>query len=69
MRRFLRRLKFWDNLGMSAPIYTTRPAGRHAETATYSQSLWITLLAQVVVFANVILWGGIGIVEAVSRII
>jgi hypothetical protein len=57
-------------LGNSLPIYTTRPeAGEGKKTCTYSQSAWITLLAKWVVFFNILLWGGIGIYEAVRFIV
>lgn len=52
------------NLGLSLPIYTTRKDA-HGDTATYSQSLWMTLLVQVLIWLNLIAWGIIGLVEAI----
>ncbi len=54
----------FKNLGLSLPIYTTRPHGQDKETATYSMSFWMTMLAGLLVWLNVIAWGAIGIYEA-----
>ena len=49
-----------SGLGVSLPIYVTRETA-HGETAEYSLSLWMTLLAGLLVWLNVVLWGGYGI--------
>lgn len=56
---------FARGLNTSLPIYTTRPHGRDGETASYSVSLWMTLLAGLLVWLNVVVWGAVGIYEAV----
>jgi hypothetical protein len=56
-------------IGQSLPIYTTRQSAGDKVTCTYSQSAWITLLAQFIVFGNIILWGGIGLYEGVKFIV
>jgi hypothetical protein len=61
--RYLRRLKFWNNLGLSLPYYVTRKTA-DGYTASYSASLWMTLLPQFIVWANVIVWGVIGLIKA-----
>jgi hypothetical protein len=53
-----------DGLGMSLPVYTTRRDGT-GESATYSCSLWMTLLAGFIVWLNIIVWGLIGLAAAV----
>ena len=53
-----------SNLNVSLPIYTTRPHGRDGETATYVLSFWMTMLAILVAWLNVIAWGVIGLVTA-----
>lgn len=57
------------SLNDSAPIYTTRKHGRTGETGQYSQSIWMTLVAQLLVWANVVVWGVIGIVYAVVLVV
>ena len=49
----------------SAPVYVTRE-NADGLTASYSMSFWMTLLAMFVVWANVVVWGVIGLVYAVS---
>jgi len=55
-------------LNTSLPIYTTRPHGRDGETASYSMSVWMTLLAGVLVWLNVVVWGLLGLYFA-ARVI
>lgn len=50
-------------LATSAPVYTTRRDADGA-TASYSLSLWMTLLALLLVWVNVVLWATVGIVYA-----
>jgi hypothetical protein len=52
------------NLGISVPIYVTRKSA-DGETGSYSLSLWMTALAILLVWTNVVVWGVIGLVEAV----
>lgn len=54
----------YGNLNASAPIYVTR---KNADgiIATYSLSIWMTLLALMIVWTNIVVWGGIGLYEAV----
>ncbi len=56
----------WNGLNTAMPIYTTRPHG--GETASYSLSLWMSLLAMLIVWCNVIFWGAWGIGQAVERV-
>jgi hypothetical protein len=44
------------------PIYVTRPHGANKTTASYSLSLWMSILAMMLVWMNVVLWGVFGIV-------
>lgn len=57
------------SLRTSLPIYTTRPHSPHAETATWSMSAWMILLAMYLAWANVVAWGGIGLVYAAKVIL
>ena len=50
-------------LGMSVPIYTTRPDAS-GDTASYSLSLWMTILVMVLIWVNIVVWGCIGLYEA-----
>lgn len=62
-----RRLKYWwQTMAAPMPIYTTRPSAGDSETGSLSISIWIALLAMLLVLANVILWGVIGVVMAVG---
>jgi hypothetical protein len=53
------------NMGISLPVYTTRPHGGDRTTAQYSQSLWMTSFAIMFVSLNAIAWGILGLVYAV----
>lgn len=55
-------------LGTTAPIYVTRPTSS-GTVASYSMSLWMTLLAILAIFLNVILWGTVGVIKAVEVLI
>lgn len=55
-------------LSESFPIYTTRKSGG-GETMTYSQTYWMTALAQLLIWFNIVIWGGIGIYEAVRLVL
>lgn len=61
---FMSNLK---GLGMAMPTYTTRPSAT-GQTATYSQSLWMTLCVQFFITVNGLLWGAYGIYEAVIHL-
>lgn len=56
-------------LADSAPVYVTREYGPDGEAGSYSQSIWMTLLVQLLVWANAVLWGSYGIAQAVSHIV
>lgn len=58
----------FNNLGISVPIYVTRQSA-NGETGSYFISLWVSLLCILIAILNIVLWGGIGIYEAISRII
>lgn len=51
------------SLNDSAPIYTTRKSA-HGDTGSYSQTIWMSLLVQLLLWINAALWGCIGIAEA-----
>lgn len=59
--------KLASGLGQTMPIYVTRKDA-HGQTMTYSQTYWMTALAQFVVWFNVVLWAVVGVVEAVRVI-
>lgn len=51
----------------SMPIYVTRKdAG--GETGTLSLSIWMPLVAMLLIWVNVIVWGVVGLVVAVEVI-
>lgn len=51
----------------SAPIYVTRKSAS-GETGSYSMTLWMTLFAFLLVWANVMVWSVVGLVTA-ARVI
>lgn len=55
-------------LSNSMPIYTTREDANR-ESATYSLSLWMTLMAIFLIWANIIIWSLIGLFVAVRVIV
>lgn len=62
-------LKFWEgDMSASVPIYVTRPHGRDGETGCFSQSVWMTLLVQLIVWGNAVLWGVYGLIQAVQHL-
>lgn len=69
MRRFLRKISpFHGSLSVSIPFYVTRPHGASGQTGAYSQSIWMTLLLQLLVWSNGVLWGIYGLIQAVQHI-
>lgn len=50
-------------MGTPLPVYVTRKTA-HGETAEYSLSFWMTLLAMLLVWLNVVVWGVIALIEA-----
>lgn len=56
----------WRNLGASFPIYVTRKDAGGA-TMSYSMSLWMSLLAQFIIWFNVVGWGVYGIAELIGK--
>jgi hypothetical protein len=53
----------FKNLNMAAPVYVTR---KNADSyiASYSMTLWMTLLAMMLVWLNIVVWGIVGLIEA-----
>ncbi len=62
MREFLRQL------GTQAPIYVTRETAGGL-TGSYYLALGWTLLVMVIVLANILLWGAVGIAAAVGALL
>lgn len=59
---------FWaSGLNESAPVYITRKSAS-GETGTYSMSLWMSLLAMMLVWLNVVAWSIVGLVFAVEQV-
>jgi hypothetical protein len=56
------------SLRTSAPIYVTRKTA-DGETANYSLSIWMTLLVILLLWLNVVVWGCLGLYEAVRVIV
>ncbi len=50
------------------PVYVTRKTA-DGGTAQYSQSIALTLLAQCLVWLNVVLWGIVGVVQALGMLL
>jgi hypothetical protein len=61
--RYLRRFKFWNNIGLSLPVYVTRKTAS-GHIVEYSQAIWQTFLAMLLVWANIVVWGVIGLIKA-----
>lgn len=57
-----------NGLGTSLPIYVTRKSAE-GETAEYSLSLWMTLVAILLVWLNVMAWGCLGLYVAVRVVL
>lgn len=57
-------MSFLGDLGASAPVYVTRKTAGGV-VAHYSLSIWMSLLAMCLVWLNIVVWGVIGLVEAV----
>lgn len=53
----------------SMPVYVTRPHGRDGKTVSYSMSLWMSLLAMLLLWLNVVVWGVVGVYAAVRVIV
>lgn len=51
-------------LGTAMPVYVTRQTA-DGLIAQYSLSLWMTLLAVFLLWANVVAWGIVGLIYAV----
>jgi len=51
-------------LGIMAPVYVTRPTA-DGYIASYSLALYQSLLALLIIWLNVLLWGVIGIIQAI----
>lgn len=51
----------------SAPIYVTRKTAS-GETMQYDMSLWMSLVAILLVWVNVMVWGVVGLIVAVRVI-
>lgn len=52
------------SLADSTPIYVTRKTAG-GETGSYGMSLWMSLIALLLIWLNVIVWGCLGLYEAV----
>jgi hypothetical protein len=63
MERMVENVKY-GNLNMAMSVYTTRQDA-HGQTASYSLSLWMTLLAMFLIWLNIVVWGAIGLVYSV----
>lgn len=59
---------FNGNLSFAAPVYVTRK-NASGETGTYSLSIWMTLLAMMLIWINVVFWGIVGVVKAVEVLV
>lgn len=57
--------QFASNLNLQVPVYVTRKTA-DGYTGSYSQSLWMTILAQLLVWTNIVLWGVVGVWKAVE---
>lgn len=55
---------FKGDLSATIPIYVTRPAGAKGETGSVSMSIWMILLVQMLLWANAVVWGFVGLYEA-----
>lgn len=65
--------RFWTSTGgagpaTSIPIYTTRTSAA-GETGSLSMSLWMALLAMLLVWANVVAWGFYGLYSVVRAVV
>ena len=60
-------MTLFENMGISAPVYVTRKTA-DGTTGSYSLSLWMTILAMLLVWLNVVVWSVVGVVEAVRVI-
>lgn len=57
-------MAMFENMGISVPVYVTRKTA-DGTTGSYSLSLWMPILAILLVWFNVVVWSIIGLVEAV----
>lgn len=51
----------------SAPIYVTRKTA-HGDTGSYEITLWMSLLAVLLVWLNVVVWAVIGLIAAARTV-
>lgn len=54
--------------GQQLPVYTTRPSANNGETSSYWLAGWIAALILYILPVNIILWGSIGVYEAIRFI-
>lgn len=70
MRRLWRKISpFNGDMSAFIPYYVTRPHGASGQTGAYSQSIWMTLLFQLLAWANGVLWGIYGLIQAAQHIL
>lgn len=58
----------FENWNIQSPVYVTRKTA-HDETGSVSMSLWMQLLTLILIWLNIVIWGGIGLYEAVRVMI